>query len=81
MGLERDSIFFGKPICPEFNKAWSLDELKVHTADNDFWVAVQGKVYDITLFFHRTTQAPVTQDVMKDLAGKDLSVYFPPPIA
>lgn len=24
------------------------DELKAHTADNDFWVAVQGKVYDIT---------------------------------
>lgn len=76
-------IFFGKLICPEFNKAWSLDELKAHTAENDFWVAVQGKVYDITSFWkgdHGTTQAPVTQDVMKDLAGKDLSVYFPPPI-
>ena len=76
-------IFFGKLICPEFNKAWSLDELKAHTADNDFWVAVQGKAYDITSFWkgdHGTTQAPVTQDVTKDLAGKDISVYFPPPI-
>ena len=76
-------IIFGKLICPEFNKAWSLDELQAHTADNDFWVAVQGKVYDISSFWkgdHGTTQVPVTQDVMKDLAGKDISVYFPPPI-
>ena len=44
---------------------------------------MQGKAYDITSFWkgdHGTTQAPVTQDVMKDLAGKDISVYFPPPI-
>jgi chitin synthase len=76
-------IWFGKLICPEFNNAWSLDELKAHTADNDFWVAVQGKAYDITSFWkgdHGTAQVPVTQDVMKDLAGKDISAYFPPPI-
>jgi chitin synthase len=76
-------IFFGKLICPEFDKAWSLDELKAHTAENDFWVAVRGKVYDITSFWkgdHGTTQAPVTKDVMLDLAGQDLTFYFPPPI-
>ena len=76
-------IFFGKLICPEFNNAWSLAELKAHTAENDFWVAVQGTAYDITSFWkgdHGTTQAPVTQDVMIELAGQDLSAYFPPPI-
>ena len=49
-------------ICPEFNKAWSLDELKGHTTDKDFWVSVRGKVYNITLLWkgdHGTTQAPL----------------------
>ncbi|KAJ2907331.1 putative chitin synthase protein [Zalerion maritima] len=77
-------IWFGKLLCPNFDKAWAADELLAHTADNDFWVAVHGKVYDITKFWrldHSDSSAiSVTEDAMEPLAGLDLSDYFPIPL-
>ncbi|KAH9899128.1 chitin synthase-domain-containing protein [Cubamyces lactineus] len=45
-------IEFGHLLCPDFNKAWSLNEVNQHTGDDDFWVTIQGTVYDVSNFIH-----------------------------
>ncbi|KAK4226370.1 family 2 putative glycosyltransferase [Podospora fimiseda] len=77
-------IFFGKLLCPNFNKAWTTDEVKGHTADDDFWVSVHGKVYDLSKFWklsHGTVGQETTRDVMQPLGGLDMDVYFPIPLS
>lgn len=44
------AIFFGRLLCPDFDQAWTTNELAEHTATNDFFVAIQGKVYDVSNF-------------------------------
>ena len=77
-------IILGDLLCPNFKKAWRADELLAHTADDDFWVAVNGRVYDISKFWrldHASgTSATITNDLMRPLAGLDLSDYFPIPL-
>lgn len=77
-------IFFGKLLCPNFNKAWEPKEVATHTGDNDFWVSLHGQVYDISKFWRADhsdiPNEPVTQATMEVLAGSDLSPYFPPPL-
>jgi chitin synthase len=62
-----------------------VNEVAQHTATNDFWVAIQGKVYDITNFVqadHSDVVGTVSnsQDVLEVLAGQDLTDYFPVPL-
>ena len=78
-------IEFGRLLCPDFAKVWSLKEVNQHTGDNDFWVAIQGTVYDVSKFIHgQHSDIPNlksnTDDVLEPLAGQDLTEYFPPPI-
>ncbi|KAF3937432.1 hypothetical protein ABW19_dt0208553 [Dactylella cylindrospora] len=73
----------GPIICPEQYKTWNAREVGYHTADNDFWVSVNGNVYDITKFWrvpHSDTDTPVMSSVMKEVAGKDLTPYFQMPL-
>jgi chitin synthase len=77
-------VIFGRLICPNFDKAWTIQEVNGHTGDDDFWVALHGQVYDLSSFWRRDhsdiTNSPVTSDVMQALAGQDLTGYFPPPL-
>ncbi|VVT58174.1 uncharacterized protein SAPINGB_P006074 [Magnusiomyces paraingens] len=76
-------IFLSKIICPEFNKVWNINEVSEHNSDDNFYVAVHGKVYDISKFWriqHSDTTTTTTTDVMKPFAGMDLTDYFPPPL-
>ncbi|KAG6000683.1 hypothetical protein E4U54_001332 [Claviceps lovelessii] len=76
-------IWFGRLLCPNFDKAWNRDEVKTHQGEADFWVSIHGKVYDITKFWrqqHSDTNVKTTADVMQPLAGLDLSSYFAPPL-
>ncbi|KAG8786852.1 hypothetical protein FRC12_016164 [Ceratobasidium sp. 428] len=77
-------IIFGKLLCPEFDKAWNTDQLAAHMGEKDYWVAVRGRVYDLTSFWqgpHSDIKAlPSSQDVMKELWGQDLTPYFPVPL-
>ncbi|KAF8589601.1 glycosyltransferase family 2 protein [Ramaria rubella] len=76
-------IVFGMLLCPNFNKAWASNEVAEHAAVNDFWVSIQGSVYDITNFqgdHSDIPSEPVTSDIMLQLAGMDLTPYFPPPL-
>lgn len=66
-------------------QAWSLNEVAEHTGTNDYWVTIQGKVYDVTNFVqgdHSDVNGRVSnsQDVLEALAGQDLTYYFPVPL-
>jgi len=72
-------------LCPNFDKAWSTDEVAQHTGDSDFWVSIQGKVYDVSNFVHGDHSdipgiASNGVDTLETLAGGDLTYYFPPPL-
>ncbi|KAK9473379.1 chitin synthase-domain-containing protein [Dipodascopsis tothii] len=76
-------IFLGNIICPEYNKVWNAREVSEHTATNDFYVSIHGKVYDISKFWrlqHSDNGYDTTSTNMVDFAGLDLSNYFPPPL-
>ncbi|TDL30141.1 chitin synthase [Rickenella mellea] len=77
-------IEFGRLLCPNLDKAWDAKDVAQHTGDNDFWVSVQGRVYDVSNFVHGDHsdiqgQASNGADILEELAGQDLTGYFPPP--
>ncbi|ATZ55996.1 BcCHSVI [Botrytis cinerea B05.10] len=76
-------IEFGKLLCPNSDKAWNAKEVATHQGDNDFWVSIHGKVYDLSKFWklqHSDTTVETTSDVMQPFAGLNLDSYFPPPL-
>ncbi|KAH8926724.1 glycosyltransferase family 2 protein [Atractiella rhizophila] len=78
-------VVLGRLLCPNFNKAWNEKELSYHQGENDYWAAIHGEVYDFTKFWRRDhsdiTGEPASQEDMITLAGKDLTSYFPVPLA
>jgi chitin synthase len=76
-------IIFGRLLCPNFDKVWSREEVANHNGEEDFWVSVRGRVYDVTKFWklqHSTNGIDTTSDVMLPLAGLDMDNYFIPPL-
>ncbi|CAD6925693.1 unnamed protein product, partial [Tilletia controversa] len=76
-------LVFGKLLCPNQNKAWNSAQLSSHSGPDDFYVAVYGKVYDLTNFYkqqHSDAAIKVSSDLMFEVAGQDLSRYFPIPL-
>ncbi|KAI5299467.1 F-actin-capping protein subunit alpha, partial [Ascosphaera pollenicola] len=70
-------------LCPNRKKVWSVDEVSLRNTENKYWVAIHGKVYDITDWW-RVQHSDIsgrdtTADVMMPLAGLDLTQYFMPP--
>ncbi|KAJ7114120.1 chitin synthase [Mycena epipterygia] len=78
-------VIFGRLLCPNFDKAWNLNEVGEHTETNNYWVTIQGSVYDVTNFVQGdhsdiNSEASNSQDVLEALAGQDLTYYFPVPL-
>ncbi|KAJ6485567.1 glycosyltransferase family 2 protein [Mycena sanguinolenta] len=78
-------VEFGVLLCPNFDKAWSLNEVAEHTGTNDYWVTIQGNVYDVTNFVQGdhsdiTGLVSNSQDELEALAGMDMTYYFPVPL-
>ncbi|KAJ7780186.1 glycosyltransferase family 2 protein [Mycena maculata] len=78
-------VIFGRLLCPDFDKAWGLNEVADHTETSDYWVAIQGGVYDVSNFVQGdhsdvTSEASNSPDVLDVLAGQDLTYYFPVPL-
>ncbi|KAI2625180.1 glycosyltransferase family 2 protein [Xylaria nigripes] len=76
-------IFFGRILCPNFDKAWLQKEVANHQGEHDFWVSIRGGVYDISKFWrlqHSDTPIQTTKDLMLPFAGMNLDHYFPPPL-
>lgn len=76
-------VIFGTLVCPNYDKAWNPSEVAQHTGDNDFYVSIRGKVYDITKFWklqHSDSVTDTTSTNMEPFAGADLTEYFVPPL-
>lgn len=77
-------VAFGNIICPNKDKVWNVQELSYHQGDDDFYVSVRGKVYDISDFWtiqHSDKSIKVDEENMRPLAGQVLDAYFPPPLS
>jgi chitin synthase len=77
-------IAFGIILCPNFNYAWTANVAQ-HTATNDYYVSIQGRVYDVSNFVrgdHSDILGEPSNSVatLSGLAGTDLTYYFPPPL-
>ena len=55
------------------HKVVTLDELKEHNTSGNCWIAVHGKVYDVTTFL---SDHPGGGEVISSLAGADVSSEF-----
>ncbi|KAK1829044.1 putative chitin synthase [Podospora conica] len=76
-------IFFGRLLCPNFDKAWAQKEVSTHQGEDDFWVSIHGKVYDISKFWklqHSDGVLETTSDLMMQYAGMNLDDYFVAPL-
>ncbi|KAF5358650.1 hypothetical protein D9758_007745 [Tetrapyrgos nigripes] len=78
-------IEFGRLLCPNFDKAWKLSEVAQHTASNDYYVAIQGRVYDVSNYVGAdhsdiNGEDSSSPDALEVLAGQDLTYYFPVPL-
>ena len=77
-------VVFGRLLCPNFDKAWNVQELGTHQGDTDFYVGVRGAVYDISNFWQLdhsdVNSLPVNKDTMQPFAGQVLDELFPPPL-
>jgi len=76
-------IAFGNLLCPNRDKAWNAKELATHQGNDDFWVGIHGKVYDISKFYklqHSDVIIKTTQENMQPFAGMIMDDYFPPPL-
>ena len=77
-------IGFGHIICPDWNRAWNKGQLGEHDKTTSYYVAVQGSVYDLTKFYRLghsdISNKPTDTDTMMQLAGKELTPYFPVPL-
>ncbi|KAL8917759.1 MAG: hypothetical protein Q9172_005696 [Xanthocarpia lactea] len=74
---------FGRLLCPMYDKVWDDQDVATHTGDNDFYVSIHGKVYDISKFWklpHSDMAPQVTAATMQPFAGMNLDAYFPPPL-
>ncbi|KAJ6134873.1 hypothetical protein N7512_000033 [Penicillium capsulatum] len=77
-------IAFGDLLCPNKDKAWNSKEVSWHQEDNDFFVSIHGRVYDISKFWrlqHSDSNIETTSSNMKQFAGQNLDAYFPPPLS
>jgi len=76
-------IFFGRLLCPNFDKAWTQKEVATHQGEDDFWVSIHGGVYDISKFWrlqHSDNGIDTTADLMMPFAGMNLDGYFVAPL-
>lgn len=76
-------IAFGDLLCPNKDKVWNEKQVGWHQGDDDFFVSIHGKVYDISKFWqtqHSDTSIETSSSNMQPFAGQVLDAYFPPPL-
>ncbi|KAF2472951.1 uncharacterized protein BDR25DRAFT_341731 [Lindgomyces ingoldianus] len=76
-------VWFGKLLCPNWDKAWNNKEVSYHQGDNDYWVSHHGSVYDLSKFWkrqHSDTSIKTTTENMQPFAGTNMDEYIVPPI-
>jgi chitin synthase len=71
-------VVFGRLLCLEYDKAWTLEEVSGHQGENDIYIAVRGVVYDVTDFIkgdHAQGQSMKSndRDTIEGVAGADMT--------
>ncbi|KAJ2593204.1 hypothetical protein IWW49_000624 [Coemansia sp. RSA 1797] len=72
-------IGLGLVLCPK-EYVWTLDDISGHNSPDDAYVALRGRVYDISEYInqkHGTSGYPATKELMMMYAGQDVNVSFP----
>jgi len=54
-------------------KEYTLEEVSLHDSDEDAWIIIENKVYDIT---HFLSSHPGGKVVLLQLAGTDATEFF-----
>ncbi|KAF8812103.1 hypothetical protein BYT27DRAFT_7335855 [Phlegmacium glaucopus] len=49
-------VELGRLLCPNFDKTWGPNEVLQHEGSNDYWVAVQRAVHDVSNFVNGDRQ-------------------------
>ncbi|KAK8079585.1 chitin synthase [Apiospora hydei] len=75
-------IAFGHLLCPNSDKAWSQEEIATHLGEDDYWISLRGKVYDMTPFYRlqhkpRRVLCPPLPLVCPGLGISDQLTLFP----
>lgn len=77
-------VGFGRILCPNFDKAWTQEEVSHHMGEKDFWVSHHGKVYDLTKWWKQDHSdipgQPSSNERMIQLAGINMDPYIIPPL-
>lgn len=55
------------------SQQYTAEEVSRHTSANDLWIALHGKVYDVTKFLK---EHPGGEEVLLQLAGGDATQCF-----
>jgi cytochrome b involved in lipid metabolism len=58
---------------PPAKKSYSLGEIALHNASGDCWMAIHGKVYDVTTYL---PDHPSRPDVIERWCGKEASEAY-----
>lgn len=53
--------------------SFTADQVKTHNKNNDIWIIIKKKVYNVTEFL---SQHPGGEEVLMDMAGKDATTEF-----
>ncbi|KAJ2785112.1 hypothetical protein H4R18_000700 [Coemansia javaensis] len=72
-------IGLGLILCPK-EHVWTMDDIASHDSPEDSYVALRGRVYDITEYVnqkHGTGGYRATKDQMLLYAGQDINASFP----
>ncbi|KAK2807856.1 hypothetical protein FQN50_005245 [Emmonsiellopsis sp. PD_5] len=75
-------VGFGNLLCPNKDKVWSEKEVSYHQGDNDFYVSIHGKVYDISKFWkiQHAGNKDTSKSAMDPFRGTNMDAYFPIPL-
>ncbi|KAI9851183.1 MAG: hypothetical protein M1838_004293 [Thelocarpon superellum] len=76
-------IEFGTLLCPNYDKAWSQQEVGYHQGDNDYWVSFHGQVFDLSSFWrlqHSDMPIQTNSENMQPFAGLNMDEYIVPPL-
>lgn len=67
-----DLLHAEEPV-PKESASFTLDDVKLHATAESCWMAIEGRVYDVTSYIPRH---PTKPEIMLEYCGKDATKAF-----